>query len=442
MELPTELDLKDIPHLKYKLFLRRRFLPLFLAQFLGTFNDNMLRNGLVVLIAYAARHGTPLPIDRADILITICSGLLVLPLMLFSSVAGQLADKCEKGKLITYTKIAEILIMLGAFYGFATQHIPLLMFLLFVSGTHSTFVGPIKYSALPEHLRAKELLAGNGFVSAGNYLGILLGLISGALLVELPGNVIGYALIAVAVTGYIASIYIPRTKPAAPETEVHFYLVAGAKEIITCAKGFPRVFRAMLGLSWFLLISSVFMAQFANYATQSLSADNTVYTLFLTVFSIGIAIGATLADTLLKGEICTRFVPWALLGVSAFSAGIVFLTPDVPQGDLMGIGEFFDVREHWLIVLCMMGVAVSGGIYIVPLYALMQAETEVSVRSRVLAASNLFDSFFMTAAAIASAILLTVGFAIIDLFMILAILNIGVCFYARTLHTRYSHPAA
>ncbi len=193
-----ELEGLALQNLKYSLFVKRRFWPIFAATFLGAFNDNMLRSGLVVLIAYSGGHDIALP-ARPEILVTICSALLVIPLMLFSSIAGSLADKYEKSRLVKITKIVEVGIMACAFYGFATQDIMLLMCTLFVSGTHTTFYSPIKFSILPDHLHNKELLAGNGFMAGGSYLAVLCGLITGGLLVESPGNIIGIAALCIAV---------------------------------------------------------------------------------------------------------------------------------------------------------------------------------------------------------------------------------------------------
>ncbi len=426
------MDLPDITHLKYRLFLKRRFLPIFIAQFFGSFNDNMLRNGLVVLIAYASNHGIDLPVEKPAVLVTMCAALLVMPFIIFSSVAGQLADKIEKARLVTYTKIAEILIMSVAYWGFYTHNIYLLMVMLFISGTHSTFFGPIKYSILPEHLHHKELLAGNGFISAGTYMGVLLGLIAGALLVEVSAHAIGLSLLGVAIIGFIASLLIPHTKPAAPETHVHFRLWSGTREIIAFARRSSTVFTAILGLSWFLLTGSVYMSQFANYAKEVVHADGQVYTMFLTIFSIGIALGAVLADVLLKGQISTRYAPLALLGVSFFTTIIVFTSPIPTTGqELTSVTEFLSHPQHWLIMVAMLMVAVCGGIYMVPLYAILQTGTEDAYRSRVIAASNLFDSLFMTIAAIVCAILLMLGVSITGLFLVLATLNLGVCYYAK-----------
>lgn len=425
-----ELDVIHFKNLKYKLFASRRFLPMFLATFLGTFNDNLIRAGLVVLIAYSAQHEITLSI-KPDILVTICSALLVLPMVLFSSIAGQLADKCEKSRLVVITKIAELVIMSGVCIGFYTHNIIMLMCLLFVSGTHSAFYVPIKFSILPQHLKEGELLAGNGFIASGSYLAILAGMIAGGLLIEYPHNIIGLVAIFLAICGFIASLFILPAPSTHPETKISLNIWRGSCEIIGhvfCDKTLTRV---ILVLSWFIVIGSVFISQFANYAQGVIHADNEVYIIFLTVFSVGVAIGSLLCDTLLKGKISTVFVPYAAIGISLFTGLMVFFTPTPMHDGLMNINEFFSVPSHFLMLGSMLMVAVCGGLYMVPLYAILQSRTKSSHRSQVIATSNLSDSIGMTLAAIVSAILLSFGYGVADLFIIVAVITIFVAWCTR-----------
>lgn len=425
------LPIHDIPiqNLKYSLFLKRRFLPIFLATFLGAFNDNLIRSGLVVLIAYSASKGIALP-TQPEILVTICSALLMIPLILFSSVAGSLADKMEKSRLVVYAKIAEVGIMAVVFWGFETQNIMLLMSMLFVSGTHTTFYSPIKFSILPDHLRKKELLAGNGFMAGGSYIAIIFGLIAGGLLVEYPHNLIGIGALAIALCGLAASLFIPASQIAHPDTVIDFNLWRGTKEIISYAVRDRSVMITIFALSWFLLYASVYMSQFANYAQGVVGANNQVYILLLTVFSVGTAIGSLLCDTLLKGEVSARFTPFAALGLSFFTYLLIMVTPPA-HSPLLDAADFLAIPQNWLVMGCMMMVAMSGGIYIVPLYAMLQSNTPAQYRSRIMAASNLSDALFMTTAALVSTILLSLGFGILDLFTIIATLNLVVVWYAR-----------
>jgi MFS family permease len=425
-----ELEGLALENLKYRLFAKRRFLPIFLAAFLGAINDNLLRCGLVVLIAYSAQHGITLP-TRPEILVTICSALLVIPMILFASISGALADKYEKSRMVRLAKLAEVFIMAAAYYGFATQNIFLLMFLLFISGMHTSFYSPIKFSILPDHLNKSELLAGNGFMAGGTYLAILLGMITGGLLVELPNNVIGKAALGVALAGLLASLFVLPSQAAHPAMRINWNIFKGTCDIIAHATHDRTVKLSILALSWFLLIGGVYMSQFANYAQAVIHADNEVYILFLTLFSVGIAIGSLLCDTLLKGEISPKLTPWAGLGMSVFTYLLVLTTPAPTHEGLLTVGDFFGAAKNWPIMACMMLVALSGGIYMVPLYALLQERTNAMFRSRILAASNLSDSVFMTTAALLSALLLSLGCGIMDLFLIVATLNLGVVWYAR-----------
>lgn len=417
-------------NLKYSLFAKQRFLPIFLATFLGAFNDNLLRSGLVVLIAYSASKGIALP-AKPEILVTICSALLVVPLLLFSYISGTLADKYEKSKLVKITKLIEVAIMATAFFGFATQNITLLMCLLFVSGMHTTFYSPIKFSILPDHLRSGELLAANGFMAGGSYLAVLCGLIAGGLLVEMPGNVIGITALGIAFTGLLASLFILPSHIAHPDTRVSFNIWKGSKEIIGYACRDKTVLLSIFALSWFLLVGSVFMSQFANYAQGVVHGNNEVYILLLTVFSIGIAIGSLMCDTLLKGQISAKLTPFAALGVSIFTYVMVAATPKTASPGLLDVSQFIAMPPHWVILGSITMVALCGGIYLVPLYAMLQAHTPAQFRSRIMAASNLSDSVLLTTAALVSAVLLSFGFGVTDLFLLVATLNLLVVYYAR-----------
>ena len=425
-----ELEGLHLKNLKYKLFTSRRFLPMFLSIFLGAFNDNLIRSGLVVLITYAAQHDISLSM-QPEILVTICYGLLVLPMVLFSSIAGELADKYEKSRLIIFTKIAEIFIVLGASYGFYHNDIPFLMVILFISGTHSAFNVPIKFSILPQHLKHGELLAGNGFVASGSYLAILVGMIVGGLIIESPNNLIGIVAISVSIIGFIASLFVPRAPSAHPQTKISFNLWKGSMSIIAHARKDDVLVRTILALSWFITVGSIYISQFANYARGVIHANNEVYILFLVVFSVGTAIGSLLCDTLLKSQISTRFTPLAAIGIALFTALMVFFTPVPMTDELMTINEFFSVTSHLLVLGCMLLVAICGGLYIVPLYALLQSRTGASHRSQIIAASNLSDSLSMTLSAIISAILLSYGLGVKDLFIIVAFLTLAVAWYVR-----------
>lgn len=425
-----EVEGYKIENLKYSLFLKRRFLPIFLTIFLGSFNDNLLRSGLVVLIAYAAHKGIVLPASP-EIMVTICSALLVIPLLLFSCTAGLLADKYEKSRLAVYTKIAEVGIMIGACIGFATNNIYLLMAMLFVSGTHSTFCAPMKFSILPENLRPGELVAANGFMAGGTYIAMLTGLIAGGFLIEAPDNAIGITAISIAVIGLIASLCIPNSHISHPGAQVTWNIWRSTVDIVRYAMADRTMRGTIISLSWFMLVGSIYMTQFSNYAQGVVHANNEVYILFLTVFSIGTAIGSVMCDTLLKGQVSARLTPHAAAGIALFTALMVATTPAPAHEGLIGVGEFLSNAAHWPVLISMLMVAVCGGIYIVPLYSMLQSGEHAHYRSRVIAASGLSDAIFMTLGAVLSAALLVLGFTISDLFLLIALLTIGVIWYAK-----------
>jgi acyl-[acyl-carrier-protein]-phospholipid O-acyltransferase/long-chain-fatty-acid--[acyl-carrier-protein] ligase len=321
--------------------------------------------------------------------------------------------------------------MFCACSGFAHRDILLLMGLLFISGSHTCFYSPIKFSILPDHLQPGELLAGNGFMAGGSYLAVLCGLIAGGLLVEMPHNLIGIVALAVAIAGLLASFFILPSPIAHPHAHISLNLWRGTKDIIAYALSDKAIALSIFGLSWFLLLGSVFMSQFANYAQATLHANNEVYILFLIVFSVGIAIGSLITDALLKGEISLRLTSLALFGVSFFTYGMVAATSHPVPGALQNARDFIAMPQHLMILGCMLMVAICGGIYMVPLYAKLQHHTPAQYRSRVMAASNLSDAVLATVASLVSALLLSLGFRITDLFLVIATLNLPIIYYAR-----------
>ncbi|MES2985278.1 MAG: MFS transporter [Pseudomonadota bacterium] len=410
---------------QYALMKTRRFLPLFMTQFLGSFNDNMFRSALAVMITYQFTSG-PISWLTAGVMVALCSTLLVIPFPILSPIAGQLADKYDKAQLIKWIKLSEVLIMSLAAYGFIHGEIYLLMALLLMTGVHSAFFGPIKYSILSDHLTEKELLPGNSLIAGGTYASVLAGLILGGLLVEHDkgGELIGYVLVGGAILGFIASRFILPTQPASAELKINYHVVREAITIIGQVRTNRPVILSILGLSWFLLIAAVFMGQFPTFA-KAVGGDNEVYTLFLVIFSLGISLGSLICNRILKGEISAKYTPVAAFFISLFIIAMVISAP-APTDHLMGAWEFIEHSKHWPMMLSMLGIAVAGGVYIVPLYTIMQAKAEVKSRSRIIAARNVINSAFITLAMLISAGLLAIGLDVFALSIIIALLNLGV----------------
>jgi acyl-[acyl-carrier-protein]-phospholipid O-acyltransferase/long-chain-fatty-acid--[acyl-carrier-protein] ligase len=413
-------------------FRTERFLPLFKTQFLGAFNDNMLKNALIMLLTYrvAARAGYDVPV-----LVTIAGSLLILPFLFFSSTAGELADKFDKGDIARIIKLVEIAIMCVATFGFLIGSVPVLFLALFGMGVHSTFFGPIKLALLPQHLNVEELLPGNAFVEAGTFLAILLGTLVGGLLILLPFGdvVISAALIAVAVIGYVAARGIPAAPAPDPGLRLNWNFLSEIWKIVDYTRRDKEIFLCILAISWFWLVGATFLAQVAPFVKNFLHAEARVVTLLLTMFSIGIGLGSLLSNKLLRGQIKLTYVPPAALAISVFGTDLFFASGHAPaHGDaLLTIWQFLGNVTGWRVMADFLLMAMAGGIYIVPLYAQVQQHGEPKHLSRLIAAGNVMSSLFMVASTIATIALLAMHFSIPQIFLITSAVNILAAIYSH-----------
>jgi acyl-[acyl-carrier-protein]-phospholipid O-acyltransferase / long-chain-fatty-acid--[acyl-carrier-protein] ligase len=413
---------------QFALLRSRRFLPLFVTQFLGALNDNFFKNALVILVTYRLAQEAGL---NGQILVTAAAGLFMLPYFLFSATAGVLADKLEKRRLVIIIKSAEIVFMMVAAVGFSSGHVVLLMTVLFLMGVHSTFFGPIKYGILPTHLAPNELLAGNALIEAGTFLAILIGTIIGGVFILTAHGIafVSVGLLAVATSGLVAAFFIPPAPPPAPDLRLRFNIVADTAAMLGYARGHRDLFLAMLANSWFWLVGATFLSQFPALAKDVIGADENVVTLFLTAFTVGIALGSLLCNKLLAGAITMRFVPIAAVGISLFTIDLYFASAAIPTaGALLGVGDFLSRFAGWRLIGDLVLIAVCGGVFIVPLYTFLQARSEASHRSRVIAANNIWNALFMVAAAIATVRMLQSGFTVPHVFLTLAMVNGAVAF--------------
>ncbi|MDP1557995.1 MAG: acyl-[ACP]--phospholipid O-acyltransferase [Nitrosomonas sp.] len=420
---------------QWHLLRTKRFLPLFLTQFLGAFNDNIFKNALVILITYSVAEDSTL---SPQIMVTIAAGIFILPFFLFSTTAGQLADKYNKTRLIQIIKFIEILLMLGATIGFFLGSVNLLLLVLFLMGTQSAFFGPLKYGILPDQLHKTELIGGNALIGTGTFISILMGTILGGLLIlTVDGTtIISTLVIAIALFGWLCSLYIPATQPAAPDLTLKYNIFVETSAIIQHIKRNPIVFRSILGISWFWLFGATFLSQFPTFSKNIIGGDEQVVTLFLAVFSIGIGIGSLLCNKLLKGEIAATYVPLGILGMTIFTLDLYFASGNVVngnQGGLIGVAVFLQTLTHWRILMDLLGIAICGGIYIVPLYALIQNRTEEAYRSRTIAGNNIMNALFMVVSALGVSLMLARDFSVTEVFLTIAILNSLVAIYISSL---------
>lgn len=414
----------------------RRFGALFATQFLGAFNDNVYKNAVVMLITYVLAIQSNL---EPQIMVTLAAGIFILPFFLFSATAGQMADKFDRGRMIGYVKFAEIIIMSIAAVAFMLHSLWGLMAVLFLMGTQSAFFGPLKYGILPNLLKETELVGGNALISAATFLAILFGTIAGGLLVVSDGAlrtggdaVVSVVLMTLAVLGWIASRFIPSTAAAEPDLKIRYNLFTETTRILRHASESRAIFLTILGISWFWLIGATFLAQFPTLGRVVLGANEQVVILFLTVFSIGVGFGSMLCNRLLNGQVHATFVPLGALGMTVFTVDLYFATRGfaVTTSDgLLSLKGFLQDFSGWRVVIDLGLIAACGGLYIVPLNALLQKLSSDQHRARNVASANVMNALFMVVSAIATLVMLKLGLTVPQVFLVIAVINAGVAVY-------------
>ena len=410
----------------------RRFLPLFVTQFLGAFNDNLLKSGLAIFVTYrlAAEGGS----DAAT-LVMLAGGIFIAPFFLFSGASGTLADRVDKAKIARWVKIAEIFIMAIGAAGFAMSSVPLLLLSLFGLGTHSTVFGPIKYALLPEHLLDHELVAGNALIEAGTFLAILFGTILGGSLMQIDNGaiVVGLLGVAMAIAGWISARQIPLAPPRSA-TVARPRLIHDSIDVVKHIGSRDDLFLPVLALSWFWAIGGTLVSGLPVFAKDVLFADEQVVTAMLAIFAIGIAIGSFLAERLLHGEVSARFVPLSgfLMALFAFD---LFLSSAgrEPSTTPNTLAVFIADQANWRVIFDLISLAIAGGVFTVPLYALLQHASEPAHRARVIAANNIVNALFMTVSAVFAAWVLGRGLTMGELFALCGILTIPVVVVAAAI---------
>jgi len=412
------------------LLTQRRFAPFFATQFLGAFNDNVFRNGLIILITF---HGASVFGLNASQLANTAGALFILPFILFSAPAGQLADKYEKSRLIRSIKLIEIGLMILAAYAFYSQSFGLLLLLLFLMGCQSTLFGPVKYAYLPQKLAVNELIGGNALVESGTYLAIILGLVGGGLLVALDPSgfqLLAACLLATALLGYAVSRSIPETPAADASLALDLNLTRETRRIIAFAREDRSVFLSILGISWFWCFGSAMTLQIPAYTQDILRSDEATTTVLLVAFAIGVGIGSLLCEKLSKRRVELGLVPFGSIGLTLFAVDLYFAAPTAATNIAVASVADFVARPgsiRILIDLALLGA--FGGFYSVPLYALVQQRADPKKLSRIIAANNIINSLFIVAAAILAILFLSTGLSIPQFFLLLAILNALVAVY-------------
>ena len=405
----------------------RRFLPMFVTQFFGALNDNVYKQSLLLVITYGWINQQSASVSTLNNLAAL---LFILPYFIFSATAGQIADKYERSQLVRGIKILEIVIMLIGSAGFLLGHLWLLLMALFLMGVHSTFFGPIKYAILPEILKPNELMSGNALFQSGTSMAILIGMIlGGAVISASDGNLVWISLtvVTIAVLGYISSRFVLKQNVTSPDIKIDWNFFRTSFQTLKYAKSLPIIFMILLGNSWYWFYGATYLTQIPQLTQQNLHASENVVSLLLTFFSVGIGVGSLLCRRIGGTEVNLKMVPLGAIGLTVFAFYLAASLAFVPErsGDLLGLKEVFTQGwSYYHVMLAVTLLGISGGFYIVPLYAMMQAFSPRSHRARVVAANNILNAVFMVSSAIFSIIILSIfKIDIKILFSITAILS-------------------
>jgi len=408
---------------QFDLLRERRFGPFFWTQFLGAGNDNVFKNALIIFAAFHAASMTTLD---PNALVNLAGAVFIAPFMLLSATAGQLADKYEKSQLIRYIKVFEIAIMVIGLAGFWRQDLVLLLAALALMGVHSTLFGPVKYAILPQHLKPEELIGGNGLVEMGTFVAILLGTIAGGLVVAIDGYgpvAAGAVAVAVAIAGYLVSRGIPHTPAVAPGLKINWNPFTETWKNLRFAQGNRVVWLSMLGISWFWYYGAILLAQFPGFSKDVLGGNETVVTVLLALFSVGIGIGSLLCEKLSGRKVELGLVPFGSIGLTIFAIDLWLGSRNLHATEVAGLGAFVANPAHWRVAADLVLIGLFGGFYIVPLYALIQERSDPEYRSRIIAANNILNAIFMVASAGVAIGLLDAGLSIPQLFLVTALMN-------------------
>ena len=418
---------------QFQLLKQQRFRPFFFTQFLGAFNDNVFKTALITLVAF---HASSLSSINGATLATLLPGLFILPFFLFSATTGQIADKYEKSQIIRLVKVFEIAIMLFASAGFFLHNIWLLATALFMMGMHSTLFGPVKYAYLPQHLKADELVGGNGMLETGSFIAILLGQVLGAWLgmQQHYETLTSLAVLGLAILGYWVSLSIPNSPAGAPTLLVNWNPITETYRNLKKIWGQQSLWLAIIGISWFWFYGATLLAQFPSFAKNVLHGDESVFILLLSVFSVGIGIGSLLCEKLSKHKVELGLVLFGAIGLTLFGIDLYASAANIhaaPSASILSqnYAVFLSNFTAWRLLTDIILIGIFGGLYIVPLYAFLQANAQPGFQSRVIAANNIMNALFMVVSAGFSLWIFSLGFNIPQLFLITALLNAPVTVY-------------
>lgn len=419
-------------HSQFLLLKDRRFLPLFITQFTGAFNDNLFKAAISVMVAYGLiSTGTWKP----EVIVSLTAGFLILPFILLGPLAGDLADKFNKAQVMRWLKIFELGVIAVAIISLFLHSVVLLLLVLFLFGCQAALFSPAKFSILPQQLKAQELIGGNALLNTGTYFAILAGTIGGSLLgTNSKGIFILCGIFIVSgLLGYFASRFIPKAAPSSPDLKLWRNWFSEIYKMLKHAYVQPAgVFPAILFISWFYFVGAVVLSQFPIFTRQVLQADTDVLAFLMVIFSVGVGIGGLLNNRLLKAKIDARFVPLAAIGMGLFLYDL-YMVPVAAHAPLLSLNVFAHSVEGLRVIVDVLGLAVCGGLYVIPLKSIVQHKAQAARRARVMAASALMDSVFILVSSVLAAVLLGKGYTVSELFFGLSVASFAASVYLMRL---------
>ncbi|KTD67945.1 2-acylglycerophosphoethanolamine acyltransferase [Legionella steelei] len=415
----------------FYLLKKRIFLPFFLTQFFGAFNDNAFKLAMLTLISYHLTHDQA----QSEFYQAIAGALFITPFFLLSATAGQLADKYDKALMTRVIKALEVFLMIIGSFSLYLGNIFLMMMTLTGLGVHSTFFGPIKYAILPDHLQKKDLLGATGLIDASTFIAILLGTTMGSLSIGANNHrpyIAVFLTVIIALVGFTSSLFIPRAPSASKDLKIDLQIWRVTYKMLKLVTDHFGILLSILILSWFWLLGTVILTKLPDYTNYVLGANNTVFALFLALFSIGIAFGSVTVNFIFQGRINLPMVPWAMFAFTCFSMDLYWATPEVTEQDtLFSLITFFTRFSHWRIAFDLFMLAFSSGLFLVPLYTYLQIMSPPHSRAQVIAANNIYNALFMVVGTFMVIGLLHFSAAIPQIFLILSILNAIAAILAR-----------
>lgn len=398
---------------------------MFLCQALTAFNDNFYKNALTILIVYA--FSNEMGIDPA-LLISAAAAAFILPFVLCSALAGQLADKYPKYKVVRVIKKFEMVLFLAAAIALYSDNPWLMMSVLFLLGLLAAFFGPTKYAILPELLKPEELLAGNGLVEAGTFLCILVGTLLGGLIILAPQgtHIVAVVLVVVGALGLWAAYHVPETVQHSPEVVPERNILASSWAMVRHARDDKRIFRSIIGISWFWAIGATYLTQIPIFTEKVVAGDEQVVTFFLALFSVGIAIGSVACHHLLHDEVTFEYAPYALFIMAFFGADVWWLAQHLPlHGEgYINLAQFFEYTAHWHLSIALLLMSMAGGVFIVPLYTSLQTFSDIKKRARTIASNNVINALFIALASLAAAGMYALEMGVSEVLVVMSLMNL------------------